>query len=181
MDIVCRAGGFAPNAVVIVATAKALKHHAGLEETRTAADSLRAIEEGSANLARHIRTPRSSACPAWSRPTASPATPTRRSRWCKLALEHGAHAAALNEGFSKGGAGAAEMAEAVADACEQPTTFNFMYEDSDPDLDVDRVGVLVDEVEGVRLVAGVGHGLGHLGRAGAALEKPSFSTAAWAP
>ena len=48
MDIVCRAGGFAPNAVVIVATAKALKHHAGLEDDprNSAADNLRAIEAG---------------------------------------------------------------------------------------------------------------------------------------
>ena len=57
MDIVCRAGGFAPNAVVIVATAKALKHHAGLEDDprNSVADNLKAIELGSQNLARHIQ------------------------------------------------------------------------------------------------------------------------------
>ena len=48
MDIVCRAGGFGPNAVVIVATAKALKHHAGMtDHNASAADNLKAIEEGS--------------------------------------------------------------------------------------------------------------------------------------
>src|SRR4029079_15037686 len=47
----------------------------------------------------------------------------------KLALEHGAHAAVLNEGFSQGGAGAAGMVEAVADACDQPNSFRFTFDD----------------------------------------------------
>jgi len=51
MDIVCRAGGFGPSAVVVVATAKALKHHAGLEDDprTSAAENLKAIETGSAH------------------------------------------------------------------------------------------------------------------------------------
>src|SRR5438477_2718274 len=48
-DIVCRAGNLRPNAVVLVATVKALKHHAGEPD-----GGLDAIETGSANLARHI-------------------------------------------------------------------------------------------------------------------------------
>ena len=68
----------------------------------------------------------------------------------KLALEYGAHAAVLNEGFSKGGAGAAEMAEAVADACDQPNTFNFMYEDSDPiDVKIEKIAKRIYRAEGV--------------------------------
>ena len=51
MDIVCRGGGFKPSAIVIVATAKALKHHAGLTDPNPSqAESLKAIEEGSRNL-----------------------------------------------------------------------------------------------------------------------------------
>src|SRR5262249_40867632 len=48
-DIVCRAGGLRPSAVVLVATVKALKHHAGDPD-----GGLDAVERGSANLRRHI-------------------------------------------------------------------------------------------------------------------------------
>ena len=45
----------------------------------------------------------------------------------KLALEHGAYAAEVNEAFERGGAGATELAEAVIDAADQPSTFEFTY------------------------------------------------------
>jgi formyltetrahydrofolate synthetase len=48
-----------------------------------------------------------------------------------LALEGGAVAAEVNDGFARGGEGAAELAEAVADACEQPSDFAFTYHDDD--------------------------------------------------
>src|SRR5437870_8385958 len=48
-DIVCRAGGLVPNAVVLVATVRALKHHAGKPD-----GGVGAIEVGAANLARHL-------------------------------------------------------------------------------------------------------------------------------
>jgi formyltetrahydrofolate synthetase len=49
----------------------------------------------------------------------------------QLALSGGAFAAEINEGFERGGVGAAALAEAVVDACEQPNEFGFMYDDSD--------------------------------------------------
>ena len=44
-----------------------------------------------------------------------------------LALEHGAHAAEINEAFQRGGEGAIALAEAVVDAAEQPNSFDFAY------------------------------------------------------
>jgi formate--tetrahydrofolate ligase len=44
-------------------------------------------------------------------------------------MEHGAFAAEVNDGFAAGGPGAADLAEAVAAACEQPSSFRFLYED----------------------------------------------------
>jgi formate--tetrahydrofolate ligase len=49
----------------------------------------------------------------------------------RLAMEGGAFAAEVNEGFERGGAGAASFAEAVVDACEQPNEFHQLYDDSD--------------------------------------------------
>jgi len=45
----------------------------------------------------------------------------------RLALEHGASAAEVNDGFAHGGAGAADLAHAVVAACEQPNTFDQLY------------------------------------------------------
>jgi formate--tetrahydrofolate ligase len=153
MNIVCRAGGFAPNAVVIVATAKALKHHAGLEDDprNSAADNLRAIEEGSGNLARHIANAKGFGVPCVVAANRFPGdTDDEVALVQRLAMEHGAHAAVLNEGFSKGGEGAAEMAEAVADACDQPSSFVHTYEDSDPiDMKIEKIATHVYKADGV--------------------------------
>jgi formate--tetrahydrofolate ligase len=153
MNIVCRAGGFAPSAVVIVATAKALKHHAGLEDDprNSESENLKAIEQGSANLERHIQNAKEFGLPCVVAANRFPGdTDEEVALVQKLGMEYGAHAAVLNEGFSKGGAGAAEMAEAVADAADQPNTFNFTYEDSDPiDVKIEKIAKRVYRADGV--------------------------------
>jgi formate--tetrahydrofolate ligase len=132
MDIVCRAGGIRPSAVVVVATAKALKHHGGLvdDPRNTREQNLAAIEEGAANLRRHIQNVAEFGLPCVVAVNRFPGDTDEEVELVKrLGLEYGAHAAALNEGFQRGGEGAAEMAEAVVDACEQPSSFDFMYAD----------------------------------------------------
>jgi formyltetrahydrofolate synthetase len=52
-----------------------------------------------------------------------------------MSLEAGAFGAEINEGFERGGTGAAALAEAVVDACEQPNEFEFLYSDDDPIVD----------------------------------------------
>lgn len=54
-DIKCRAAGLSPDAVVVVATVKALKHHGGAEKGSYQTEDLTALEEGLPNLLRHIR------------------------------------------------------------------------------------------------------------------------------
>ena len=102
MDIVCRAGGFGPNAVVMVATAKALKHHGGNLEA-TGAEGLKAIEEGSKNLERHILNAKEFGVPCVVAANRFPTdTDEEVALVQKLAMEYGAHAAVLNEGFGTG-------------------------------------------------------------------------------
>ena len=152
MDIVCRGGGFKPSAVVIVATAKALKHHAGMtDQNASAADNLKAIETGGANLERHIMNAREFGVPCVVAANRFPGdTDDEVALVQKLGLEYGAHAAVLNEGFTDGGKGAAEMAEAVADAADQPNSFNFMYEDSDAiDVKIEKIAKRIYRAEGV--------------------------------
>jgi len=122
-DIVCRAGSLRPNAVVLVATVKALKHHGGNPE-----GGVEAIEVGAANLARHLGIVRQfglHAVVAVNRFPGDAEDEIERLR--ALALEHGAYAAEVNNAFEDGGAGAAALAEAAVAAAEEPNSFDFVY------------------------------------------------------
>jgi formyltetrahydrofolate synthetase len=134
-DIVCRKGGITPSAVVLVATVRALKHHGGIaDDPRTErVRGLAAIAQGSANLNRHLGIVRGFGLPCVVAVNRRPGDTDEEVELVKsLALEGGAYAAEVNEGFERGGEGAAALGEAVADACEQPSDFKLMYDDDDP-------------------------------------------------
>ncbi|MGH2762438.1 MAG: formate--tetrahydrofolate ligase [Thermoleophilaceae bacterium] len=134
-DIVCRKGGIRPSAVVLVATVRALKHHGGIEDDpRTErVRGLAAIATGAANLNRHLGIVRGFGLPCVVAVNRRPGDTDEEVDLVKaLALEGGAHAAEANEAFERGGEGAAALAEAVAGACEQPNSFQLIYEDEDP-------------------------------------------------
>jgi formate--tetrahydrofolate ligase len=123
LDIVCRIGGLSPSAVVLVATARALKHHGGDPD-----GGVEAIERGAANLERHLGIVKEFGLKAVVAVNRFPGdTDEEVETLRRLALDHGAHAAELNEAFERGGEGAAALAEAVVDAAESPSEFDFLY------------------------------------------------------
>ncbi len=122
-DITCRIGDLRPDAVVLVATVRALKHHAGDPD-----GGLDAIELGAQNLARHIGIVNGFGLQAVVAVNRFPTDTDEELELArKLALEHGAYAAEANEAFQHGGDGATALAEAVIDAAEQPSSFEFAY------------------------------------------------------
>jgi formate--tetrahydrofolate ligase len=122
-DIVCRLGHLRPDAVVLVATVRALKHHAG--DPNGGAD---AIEIGMANLARHLMIVREFGLNAVVAVNRFPDDkPDEIELVRRLSLEYGAFAAEVNDGFSAGGAGAAALAEAVVAAADEPSRFDYLY------------------------------------------------------
>jgi formyltetrahydrofolate synthetase len=122
-DITCRIGGLRPDAVVLVATVRALKHHAGNPD-----GGLGAIEVGAQNLARHIGIVNGFGLQAVVGVNRFPTdTDEELEVVRKLALERGAYAAEVNEAFERGGEGATALAEAAIDAAEQPSSFEFAY------------------------------------------------------
>jgi formate--tetrahydrofolate ligase len=124
LDIVCRVGNIAPSAIVLVATVKALKHHGGDPD-----GGVEAVERGAGNLARHIGIVREFGLSAVVAINAFPDdTDEEVAAVKKLALELGAHSAAVNSAFEEGGEGARELAEAVVDAAETPNAFEPVYE-----------------------------------------------------
>ena len=120
-DIVCRMGDLRPSAVVLVVTVRAIKHHGDGEDTA-------ALERGMANVRRHLANVAAFGLPCVvgvNRRAGDSDADLEHTR--SLAMEAGAFAAEINDGFSSGGAGAAALAHAVVDACEQPNTFAPLY------------------------------------------------------
>ena len=122
-DITCRIGDLRPSAVVLVASIKALKHHAGQPD-----GGLDAIEVGAQNLARHIGIVNGFGLQAVVCVNKFPSdTQDELELARKLALESGAFAAEICTAFEDGGAGATALAEAVIAAAEEPSAFDFTY------------------------------------------------------
>jgi formate--tetrahydrofolate ligase len=146
LDIVCRIGGLSPSAVVLVATARALKHHGGDPD-----GGVDAIERGAANLERHLGIVREFGLKAVVAVNRFPGdTDEEVETLRRLALEYGAHAAELNEAFERGGDGAAALAEAVVDAAESPSEFDFVYPlDAPIDAKVEAICKRVYGADGV--------------------------------
>ncbi len=133
-DIVCRVGGLTPAAVVLVCTVRALKHHGGVEDDPRVdpAQGTAALETGMANLRRHLGIVREFGVPCVVAINRRPGdTDEEIALVRRLALEAGALAAESNEGFTRGGEGAADLARAVVEACEQPSSFQPLYRDDD--------------------------------------------------
>jgi formate--tetrahydrofolate ligase len=122
-DIVCRVGGLTPNAVVLVATVRALKHHGGDPEGGAAA-----IEAGSANLVRHLGIVREFGLNAVVAVNRFPTDSDEEIEQVRsIALANGAFAAEANDAVARGGEGATALAEAVVAATEQPSSFAPIY------------------------------------------------------
>jgi methylenetetrahydrofolate dehydrogenase (NADP+)/methenyltetrahydrofolate cyclohydrolase/formyltetrahydrofolate synthetase len=135
-DIKCRYSGLIPNAVVMVATIRALKMHGGgpkvvagrdLDKAYTE-ENLELLEKGGANLAKNIAIAKLFGIPvvvAINRFKYD--TDAEVALVKKIAEQAGAYAAVPSNHWAEGGAGSVELAEAVVDACEQPSNFEFLY------------------------------------------------------
>ncbi len=134
-DIVCRFGKLRPSAAVLVTTVRAIKHHGGVaDDPRLDGDGgHRALEAGMANVRRHLGIISAFGVPAVVAVNRRPGDKDEEIELVKrLALEAGAFAAEVNEGFERGGPGTADLAEAVVEACEQPNDFHHLYADDAP-------------------------------------------------
>jgi formyltetrahydrofolate synthetase len=132
-DIVCRLGGFAPSAGVLVTTVRATKSHGGKRFEDLATPDLEALEHGIANLAAHIGIVRRYGLPCVVSINRFPTdTDEELAAIERLAHEAGAESVVVNDGFSRGGEGARELAEAVVAATETPNTFDQLTPDDTP-------------------------------------------------
>jgi formate--tetrahydrofolate ligase len=129
LDIKCRAAGLKPDAVVIVATVRALKHHGGAAKEALNEENLDALEAGLPNLLHHVSTIRN----VYGLPcvVAINAFPTDTEKELRLVEEKcralGVNAV-LSEVWAKGSEGGTDLAREVVRLCEEPNDFHFSYE-----------------------------------------------------
>jgi formate--tetrahydrofolate ligase len=129
-DIVCRLGGFAPGAAVLVTTARATKFHGGMRFEELATQDLDALRRGIDNLVAHIGIVRRYVLPCVVSINRFPTDGDDEIKLIEeLATQAGAERVVVNEGFARGGDGATDLAEAVVEACESPNAFSFLTPD----------------------------------------------------
>jgi formate--tetrahydrofolate ligase len=138
-NIKCRASGLRPSAAVIVASLRALKLHGGggpakpgapLPSTLTGPNR-EALARGLANLEQHIANIHAFGVPAVVAVNAFGDDPKDELEYVQAkAVECGAVASAISTPWADGGAGAEALAMAVLQACEKPTAYRLLYEDT---------------------------------------------------
>jgi len=132
-DIVCRTGGFAPSAAVLVTTVRATKSHGGMPFAELVNEDLDALRRGADNLAAHINIVKRYGLPCVvsinNFPTDTDAEVELIER---LAVDAGAESVVVNRAFAMGGDGAVDLANAVVQACEKPNDFRFLTPDGTP-------------------------------------------------
>ena len=128
-DIKARFAGLNPSAVVIVATIRALKMNGGVPKTELTSENLQALEAGIANIERHIENVNKFGVPAVVAINKFPTDTEAEISLLKEKLAAKGIDVVLAEVFSKGGDGAIDLANKVAEICEtKPSNFAPLYD-----------------------------------------------------
>lgn len=128
LNIKCRFAGIHPDAVVIVATVRALKMHGGLDKTELDRVDMSALEEGLANLTKHIENIQKFGLPAVVAVNAFPTDTKEELDFVERECRAMGAEVALSEVWAKGGEGGLKLAEKVEAAFDKPNSFHFLYE-----------------------------------------------------
>ena len=157
LDIKCRAGGFHPDAVVIVATVRALKYHGGVPKADLNNENLEALEKGLPNLLQHV----DNVTNVYGLPcvVAINAFPTDTEAELKMVEEKCKELGVnvrLSEVWAKGGEGGKALAEEVVRLAEDPTNdhFKFVYDlEETIEAKLNAIATKVYRADGVVLTA----------------------------
>jgi formate--tetrahydrofolate ligase len=136
-NIKCRTSGLVPDAAVLVATVRALKAHSGKFKivagkplpAELLAENPADVEAGAANLVKQIENVKAHGVSPVVAINAFPTDHASEHEAIKRIAEAAGARVAVCTHFSDGGAGATDLARAVVEACDEPSTFNFLYPD----------------------------------------------------
>lgn len=154
LDIKCRKAGLKPNAVVVVATVRALKHHGGVDKENLTKENLEALEAGLPNLLRHVDNMIS--VYKLNTVVAINKFPTDTDAEINLIKEKCAGLGAnviLSDVWARGGDGGVDLANEVVSLCDKPNNFTFAYEDNLTIMEkLEAIAKKIYRADGVELV-----------------------------
>ncbi|MBE6603074.1 MAG: formate--tetrahydrofolate ligase [Ruminococcaceae bacterium] len=129
LNIKCRMAGLSPDAVVLVATVRALKYNGGVAKPDLKAENVDALKRGAVNLEAHIDNLQKFGVPVVVAINRFDTDTDEELAALRAICENKGADFALSEVFAKGGDGGIELAEKVIAACEKPKNFKFIYSD----------------------------------------------------
>ena len=127
LDIKCRIGGLTPSAIVLVATARALKYNGGVPKDRAAEPDMEALKRGAVNLGKHIENLKKYGVPLVVTLNHFVTDTDEEISFLRDYVESQGAAFTLARVWEKGGEGGQELAEAVEKAVNQPGSFRHLY------------------------------------------------------
>lgn len=156
LDIKCRFTGFKPDAVVIVATIRALKMHGGLTKTELATENIETLKKGMTNLAKHIENIQKFGLPIVVAINAFPTDTENELQELKALCESMGASVSISEAWAKGGEGAIDLAQKVIEATEKPSNFQYMYDVNDSIKDkINAIATKIYGADGVNYTPAV--------------------------
>lgn len=156
LDIKCRFTGFKPDAVVVVATIRALKMHGGLAKTELATENIEALKKGMTNLAKHIENIQKFGLPIVVAINAFPTDTENELQELKALCESMGASVSISEAWAKGGEGAIDLAQKVIEATEKPSNFQYMYDVNDSIKDkIHTIATKIYSADGVNYTPAV--------------------------
>ncbi len=139
-DIKCRMAGLKPDAVVLVATVRALKMHGGLPKTELTSENLDALRAGLPNMEKHIENLNSFGVPVVVAVNRFPTDSDAELELVRSSCEVLGASVSLSEVWEKGGKGGVDLADKVIEACSEKSTFHYLYEaDETPRQKIEKI------------------------------------------
>lgn len=147
LNIKCRFAGFQPDAVVIVATVRALKMHGGVPKAELTGENMGALEKGLANLEKHIENIKKFGIPAVVAINAFPTDTKAELDFVEAKCNALGAQVALSEVWAKGGEGGEALGLKVLAAIENnPSNFKFLYDEKLPIKE--KMSIIAKEIYG---------------------------------
>ena len=146
LDIKCRFAELSPDAVVIVATVRALKMHGGLSKKELEKVDMAALRKGMENLSKHIENVQKFGLPAVVAINAVPTDTSEELDFVRRECETLGAEVALSEVWAKGGEGGEALAEKVEAALQKKADFRYIYDEKE--TIPEKIGKIAREIYG---------------------------------
>lgn len=127
LDIKCRYANLKPNAIVVVATCRALKYNGGVPKAEVSSENLEALKKGIANLGIHIENMRKYNVPVIVAINQFGTDTAEELQFIENYCKQKGAEFALSNVFGNGGEGGVDLANKVVEACEKPSDFAPLY------------------------------------------------------